>query len=162
MSDLILKSIMDNVIGFLQSPTGKLMLRQTAKMLPYYLPSLKVNFQQMHTKIEEVSSEGKIVIKKIQETKFAVNEPNNSIINQAQNMTINVEVNNYIYVINPDSIEDYKKSIDSADVLLERMEKVDIKNIKNEDVQIEVNNCIDTSDELLKKIQLLIEKHNMS
>lgn len=162
MSDVILKIIMDNVIEFIKSPAGKVMLRQVARMLPYYLPNLKGNFQQKYTEIEEVSSEGKIVIKKIQETKFVVDEPNNSIVTQAENMTINVEVNNYIYVINSDSIKDYKESIDSADVLLERMKKVDIKNIENKDVQIEVNNCIDTSDELLKKIQLLIEKHSMS
>lgn len=161
MSAAILKSIMDNVGAFLKSPSGREMLKYAAKMLPSYLPKLEADFKQMYFKIEEVSNEGKVVIKKIQETKFVVNEPNNSIVAQAEKMVINVKVNNYIYTINFDLIKDYKESIDSADALLERMKKVDTKNIEKKDIQIEVNKCIYTSDELLNKIQLLIKKDSI-
>lgn len=165
MNDVILKNIMDNVIKFLQSPTGRIIITQAVTVLPHYLYNLKANFQQTYTKIEEVNSEGKVVIKKIQETKFAVNEPDNSIITQADNITINnynVTFKDCIYTISPDSFKDYKETIYSSDVLLKRMNKVDIENIKNKDVQIEVNNCMDTSDELLKKIQSLIEKRSIN
>lgn len=75
-------------------------------------------------------------------------------------MTINIEVKNYIYIISSDKINNYKETIDAADALLKKMDRVDVKNIKNKDVQIEINNCITSSDELLEKIGSLIEKHS--
>lgn len=157
MASVVLKSLMSEVEAFLKSPTGRVMIRQFAKMLPYYLRDLRLSFQQTYTKITEVSSEGKTVIEKI-EKNFVVNNPNDSSVFQAENMKIVVK--NNIFIININSVEDYKEVNKSLEDLIKRMDKVDIENIKNEDVQIEVNNCISTSEELLKKVGSLIEKRS--